>query len=509
MAAPSGTVWGSIVGGYGRIGIYKSISNTNTASTISVQVWFWSKYSVSDTANTLYYTLSSSSSSAKDSKGAVSISTSVASGSGWSTSNQVKLYEYTHSAVTRGTSAQTRYIYAKLVDVDRVGGTMYVSTTASIPALTKYTVSYNANGGSGAPSSQTKYYGKTLTLSKTKPTRTGYTFKGWATSSSGSVAYASGASYTANASVTLYAIWQANTYTVKYNANGGSGAPSNQTKTYGVTLTLSSTKPTRASTDNDGVVTSYTFKGWATSSTATSVAYTAGAKYTANASITLYAVWVKTTTVTKYDVTYNTNGGSNVSPQVKTKGTALTLRSTIPTKNGYTFKGWGLSEDTTTVTYAAGASYTKDADIVLYAVWTPWTHTVQFNLNGGIGTVPSSFTKTTDVDVMIQEGTISKASCVFKCWSTKSSGSGGTSYYVGDAYTATKNGGTVTLYAIWKERKILIYKSNKNCEAVEFVETNEIVGFEDTGTVYASEFIEDENLTLGSTSFHFGEIIER
>lgn len=509
MAAPSGTVWGSIVGGYGRLGIYKSISNTNTASTMTVQVWFWSKYSVSDTANTFYYTMSSSSSSAKDSKGAVSISTSVASGDGWSTSNQVKLFEYTHAAITRGTSAQTRYIYAKLTDVDRVGGTMYVSTTASIPALTKYTIKYNANGGSGAPSSQTKYYGKSLTLSSTKPTRTGYTFKGWATSSSGSVVYASGASYTANASATLYAVWQANTYTIKYNANGGTGAPSSQTKTYGVTLTLSSTKPTRASQTDDGVTTSYTFKGWATSSTATSVSYAAGAKYTSNASATLYAVWSKTTTVTSYDVTYNTNGGSAVNPQIKTKGTALTLRSTIPTKNGYTFKGWGLSEDATTVSYAAGASYTTDADIILYAIWTPWTHTVQFNLNGGTGTVPSSFTKTTDVDVMIAEGTISKESCVFKCWSTKSSGSGGTNYYVGDAYTATKNGGTVTLYAIWKERKILIYNSTKNCEAVEFVETNETIGFENTGTIYALEFIEDGNLTLGSSSFHFGEIIER
>lgn len=506
MAAPSGIVWGSIVGGYGRIGIYVKLTNTNTQTTRHTEIWFWSKYSVDDSANTLYY--NDNASSATTSVGSVNINTTVASGSGWSTSNQVKLKEY-DTTFTRGTSSSKRYVAAKLVNIDRVGGTMTVSTSYTIPALTKYTISYNANGGSGAPSAQSKYYGKTLTLSSTKPTRTGYTFKGWATSSSGSVSYASGASYTANASATLYAVWQANIYTVKYNANGGTGAPPNQTKTYGVTLTLSSTKPTRASVNDDGVTTTYTFKGWATSSTATSVSYASGAKYTANASVTLYAVWSTTTTVTQYDVTYNTNGGSNVSPQVKKKGTALTLRSTIPTKNGYTFKGWGLSEDTTTVSYAAGASYTKDADIVLYAVWTPWTHTVQFNLNGGTGTAPSSFTKTTDIDVMITEGTISKPSCVFKCWSTNINGSGGTNYYVGDAYMATQNGGTVTLYAIWKEKKILIYKSNKNCEAVEFVETSETVGFEDTGTVYALEFIEDGNLTLGSAGFHFGEIIER
>lgn len=506
MAAPSGIVWGSVVGGYGRIGIYVKLTNTNTQTTRHTEVWFWSKYSVDDSANTLYY--NDNASSATTSVGSVNINTTVASGSGWSTSNQVKLKEYDYT-FNRGTSSSKRYVAAKLTNIDRVGGTMSVSTSYTIPALTKYTVSYNANGGSGVPSSQSKYYGKSLALSSTKPTRTGYTFKGWATSASGSVAYASGASYTANASVTLYAIWQANTYTIKFNANGGTGAPSNQTKTHGVALTLSSTKPTRASVNDDGVVTTYTFKGWATSSTATTASYTAGAKYTANASVTLYAVWSTTITVTQYDVIYNTNGGSGVSSQVKKKGTALTLRTTVPTKNGYTFKGWGLSEDATTVSYAAGASYTKDADIILYAIWTPWTHTVQFNLNGGTGTAPSSFTKTTDVDVMVQEGTISKASCVFKCWSTTSTGSGGYNYYVGDAYQATRNGGTVTLYAIWKEKKILIYKSTKNCDAVEFVETDEVAGFENTGTVYASEFIEDSNLTFSNSGFHFGEIIER
>ena len=506
MAAPSGIVWGSVVGSYGRIGIYVSLSNTNTQTTRHTEIWFWSKYSVDDDINTLYY--NDNASSATTSVGSVSINTTVDTGSGWSTSNQVKLKEY-DTIFTRGTSSSKRYVAAKLATIERVGGTMSVSTSYTIPALTKYTISYNANGGSGAPSAQSKYYGKSLTLSSTKPTRTGYTFKGWATSSSGSVAYAAGASYTANASATLYAVWQANTYTIKYNANGGTGAPSSQTKTHGATLTLSSTKPTRASVIDDGVTTTYTFKGWATSSSATTVAYTAGSKYTANASITLYAVWSTATTVTQYDVTYNTNGGSGVSSQIKTKGTALTLRTTIPTKSGYTFAGWGLSEDTTTVSYAAGASYTTDADIVLYAVWTPWSHTVQFNLNGGSGTPPSSFTKTTDVDVMIEAGNVSKESCVFKCWSTVSTGSGGYNYYVGDAYIGSRNGGTATLYAIWKEKKVLIYNSTKNCEAVEFVETDEMIGFENTGVVYALEFIEDDNLTLGSSSFHFGEIIER
>ena len=161
-------------------------------------------------------------------------------------------------------------------------GTNSASGSISVAKKTSYTVSYNANGGSGAPSAQTKWYNTTLALSSTKPTRTGHAFKGWATSPSGSVAYAAGANYTANAAVTLYAVWQADTYTVAYNANGGSGAPSNQTKTYGVNLTLSSTKPTR---------TNYNFLGWGTSASSTTVSYNAGGTYSENTGITLYAIW--------------------------------------------------------------------------------------------------------------------------------------------------------------------------------------------------------------------------
>lgn len=161
--------------------------------------------------------------------------------------------------------------------------TKTVSFNVTVPAWTSYTISYSANGGTGAPSSQTKWKDQTLTLSGTKPTRTGYSFLGWSTSSTATTAtYSAGDSYTSNSSATLYAVWKANTYTIKYNANGGTGAPGNQTKTYGKTLTLSSTKPTR---------TNYTFKGWSTSASATTATYQAGGSYTANAAATLYAVW--------------------------------------------------------------------------------------------------------------------------------------------------------------------------------------------------------------------------
>lgn len=161
------------------------------------------------------------------------------------------------------------------------GSTKSASGSITVGAKTSYKISYNANGGSGAPSAQTKWHGTNIKLSTTKPTRAGYIFKGWSKTASGSVAYAAGATYSTNATVTLYAVWQAVTYKVTYNSNGGSGAPGQQTKTYGVVLTLSSTKPTR---------TNYKFKGWAKTASG-AVAYAAGASYTANATITLYAVW--------------------------------------------------------------------------------------------------------------------------------------------------------------------------------------------------------------------------
>lgn len=152
-----------------------------------------------------------------------------------------------------------------------------------------YTLAYNANGGSGAPSNQTgsntgtsPYY--TFTVSSTVPTKAGHTFLGWSTSDSAtSATYVGGNSFTVTSSgtTTLYAVWKVNTYTVSYNANGGSGAPSAQTKTYNVSLTLSATVPTRSG---------YIFQGWATSSTGV-VAYQPSDSYTANAAVILYAIW--------------------------------------------------------------------------------------------------------------------------------------------------------------------------------------------------------------------------
>ena len=86
-----------------------------------------------------------------------------------------------------------------------------------------YTISYNANGGSNAPGNQSKAGNIGITLSSSKPTRTGYTFVNWNTKKDGSgTTYKAGASYKDNADLTLYAQWRVNKVYIKLNANGGS-----------------------------------------------------------------------------------------------------------------------------------------------------------------------------------------------------------------------------------------------------------------------------------------------
>ena len=161
-------------------------------------------------------------------------------------------------------------------------GTRSASGSIGVEQRVSYTVSFNANGGTGAPGSQTRWYGEVIYLSSTRPTRTGYVFKGWAKSPNGAVEYNPGSAYGLDANTTLYAIWSPETYTISFNANGGSGAPGNQTKTYGQTLTLSSTRPTR---------TNYNFIGWGSSSGSTTAEYQPGGSYTNNGPATLYAIW--------------------------------------------------------------------------------------------------------------------------------------------------------------------------------------------------------------------------
>ena len=165
------------------------------------------------------------------------------------------------------------------------GGTKSASGSVTVQARSSNTYSFNANGGSGAPSAVTKWGGIDFTFPTGKPSRTGYEFNGWYNSdiNSGTL-YQPGQTVhdLPDQAVTWYASWTANTFTVTYNANYGTGAPGSQTKVYDVDLILSSTQPTREN---------HIFLGWGTAPLATTVAYAPGATYSANASITLYAMW--------------------------------------------------------------------------------------------------------------------------------------------------------------------------------------------------------------------------
>lgn len=231
------------------------------------------------------------------------------------------------------------------------------------PTPTTYTVKYDANGGTGAPSNQTKKQGESLTISTAKPTKTGYTFTSWNTKKDGTgTKYDIGASYTTDSDVTLYAQYKENTitYTVKYDANGGTGAPSNQTKTKGTDLVLSDIKPTKEG---------YIFVNWNTKKDGTGTSYNAGSKYTTEASVTLYAQYEKELNEeeTKYTITFYTNDGTTEkSTKVINKGDKV-VKPEDPTREGYTFDGWYDKKEN-----GKEYDFTKEvtSDISLYAYWS-------------------------------------------------------------------------------------------------------------------------------------------
>ena len=303
-----------------------------------------------------------------------------------------------------------------------------------------YTISFNANGGSGAPGRQTKTYGVTLTLTTIQPTRRNYLFLGWSKDRNATfTSYTAGGSYTDNSDVTLYAVWRYDpeTYTIRYDANGGTGAPASQTKTYGVPLTLSAVKPTRAG---------YEFLGWSTDPMTMLTNYAPGERYTDEVSITLYAVWRYVPKT--YTVSYDANGGGNTpASQTKTEDVTLTLTSTIPTRYGYTFKGWATSSSATSADYQAGGSYTANESVTLYAVWEINTYTVSFDANGGTN-APNPQKKTHGQNLILTVAIPTRANHVFLGWATDST-SKSVGYAPGATYTAEED---VTLYAVWQER---------------------------------------------------------
>lgn len=247
--------------------------------------------------------------------------------------------------------------------------------------ITTYNVTYDDNGGTGSvPEDTTDYrHGVTVAVDFTAeslPTRTGYTFGGWATAADataadyedgGTESFAMGA-----ANVTLYAFWEAIDYSVTYDANGAdSGDVPVDAEVYNIgdTATVSFT--------HDLVKDGYTFIGWDTNDAATSATYMDGGTETfevGSSDVTLYAIWG----AVDYNVTYNGNGAD--SGDVPVDATTYNIGDTVTVsfthtlvKSGFTMSGWATTSDATVADYASGGteSFTMgSANVTLYAVWT-------------------------------------------------------------------------------------------------------------------------------------------
>ena len=219
---------------------------------------------------------------------------------------------------------------------------------------TTYTVSFNANGGSGEMTPVSGVSGSYTLPENGFTAPEGKQFKGWARSADGEVLTAP---IEVTADITLYAIWEdipAVTHTVSFNANGGSGSMADVTEVSG-TYTL----PACTFTAPAGKQ----FKGWATSA---SGAVIAGTSIEVTANTTLYAVWEDIPAVT-YTVSFDANGGSGSMADVTgISGTYTLPACTFTAPTGKQFKGWATSASGAVI---AGTTIEVTANTTLYAIW--------------------------------------------------------------------------------------------------------------------------------------------
>ena len=312
----------------------------------------------------------------------------------------------------------------------------------------RYTIVFNANGGTGAMANQKVAYGTTAALRKNAFTRSGWVFLGWSKTKDGAVAYADGATVrnlaAAGKTVTLYAKWSTQ-YTVVFNANGGKGTMAKQTMAYGTAAKLRKNAFTRSG---------WVFAGWAKTKDG-AVAYADGATVknlaAAGKTATLYAKWAKKT----YTVAFNANGGKGtMAKQTMTYGKAAKLRKNAFTRSGWVFAGWAKTK-TGAVAYKNQQSVknlrTDGKTTTLYAKWAKKTYTVEFVANGGTGKM-SKQSMTYGTAKALSANRFTRSGWTFAGWARTA---GGAKAY-GDKQSVknlTANGGTVKLYALWTANK--------------------------------------------------------
>jgi uncharacterized repeat protein (TIGR02543 family) len=223
----------------------------------------------------------------------------------------------------------------------------------------KYTLYFNANGGSVSEASRKVTYGTTYGTLPT-PTRAGCTFAGWYNAPSGGT-QVSANTVMAASDTTIYAHWTANTYTLYFNANGGSVSEGSRSVTYNSTY---GNLPTPTATG-------YTFLGWFTAASGGN--QVSSGTHMGASDTTIYAHW----SINTYTLYFNANGG-NVSEGSRN----VTYNSSYgalptPTRSGYTFLGWFTAAsggDQVSNTTRIGSSNTT-----VYAHWQLTPITLRMN----------------------------------------------------------------------------------------------------------------------------------
>ncbi len=254
--------------------------------------------------------------------------------------------------------------------------TLYVQWTAN-----KYEIVFNGNGSTGGSTAKISNceYDKDVTLTANGFTKTGYTFAGWATSTSGNVEYSdkksvSNLTSAANGTFNLYAKWTANTYTVTLDRQNGSDGTTSVSATYDSAMP-GATAPTR---------TGYTFTGYYDAKSGGTKYYDANMS-SANIwdkpnAATLYAQW----TENGYSVSINDNGGNGGSESVTAKYDNKVASVSIPRKTGYEFGGYWTAvtngikiiDETGNIIYGVEGYTDNDGkwkhteEVTLYAHWT-------------------------------------------------------------------------------------------------------------------------------------------
>lgn len=351
---------------------------------------------------------------------------------------------------TRASTAEYSYTFAGWFTAAS-GGTQITASTTVTKDVTyyahwtatkrSYTATFNGNGGgTPSPSTITKEYNTALGTLPTC-TRTGYTFLGWYTASSGGTKISTTTVVTKD--ITYYAQWSINSYTLTFNPNGGTVTPTSKNLEYNSAYGTLPT-PTRVS---DAQYT-YTFAGWYTAATGGTQVTTAtkmAAKDT-----TVYAHWtsnIRSYTVS-YQTTYGTLNKTSQSVAYNSKGSCTLTMPDNTAEFTYTFVGWytaangggtKVGSELTLETPAIKGTVTYYA----YVTRSTKSYTHTFNANGGGTVSPATITKAYNTALGTLP-TVSRTGYTFVGWFDTSAASGGT-----QATTATKVTGTKTWYARW------------------------------------------------------------